>query len=104
MLDTAIIRAYQEKTQRKWDTLYFAIDLHGTIIKRYTGEIIEPYDHAKRVLQELTQMPDIVLILFTSTSQKNLKPFYNSDILMKIRNARIIKLVIFQKSFIITFS
>ena len=56
--------------------LYFAIDLHGTIIKRYTGEDIVAYHGAESVLQTLSKMPDIVLILFTSTSQENLEPFY----------------------------
>lgn len=77
MLDTAITRAYLEKYQKKWDTLYFAIDLHGTIIKRYTGDNIEAYQEAEFVLKMLSKIPDIVLILFTSTSRENLEPFFN---------------------------
>lgn len=76
MISDAIIKAYQEKYLRKWDTLYFAIDLHGTIIKKYTGNSIEAYNGAETVLKALTSLSDVVLILYTSTSEENLKPFY----------------------------
>lgn len=76
MLHDAIVTAYKDKVQRGWDTLYFAVDLHGTIIQRYTGADINPYDHALKVLRALSAMPDIVLILFTSTSREQLEPFY----------------------------
>jgi len=76
MLHHAIIKAFQEKYQRGWDTLYFAVDLHGTIIERYTGENTNSYDGAEEVLKKLSYMPDVVLILFTSTSIESLQPFY----------------------------
>jgi len=76
MILKTIIKAFQEKHQRNWDTLYFAIDLHGTIIKKYTGNNIKPYPLAAEVLRTLSRMPEIVLILFTSTSKEHLKPFY----------------------------
>jgi hypothetical protein len=76
MLLHAIIKAFQEKYQRGWDTLYFAVDLHGTIIERYTGENINSYGGAEEVLRSLSSMPDVVLILFTSTSAESLQPFY----------------------------
>jgi hypothetical protein len=76
MLHDAIITAYKEKIKRDWDSIYFAVDLHGTIIERYTGSGIKPYGHALDVLHALSSMPDIVLILFTSTSKENLKSFY----------------------------
>jgi hypothetical protein len=76
MIRRAIYKAYQEKYKREWDTLYFAIDLHGTIIKRYTGSEIIPYDWAAKTLRFLTLKEDIVLILYTATYFNNLKPFY----------------------------
>lgn len=75
MIYKSIINAYVEKMQRKWEKLYFAIDLHGTIIQKYRGNDIFPYPHVKDVLIELSKMPDIVLILYTSTYVYNLKPF-----------------------------
>lgn len=76
MIADAIIRAYQEKHQRNWDKLYFAVDLHGTIIERYTGNEIKVYPNAEGVLRSLSFRPDVTLILFTSTYQENLKEFF----------------------------
>jgi len=76
MISKAIIRAYQEKYLRKWEVLYFAVDLHGTIIERYTGKDINAYNGAEEVLRYLSNVPHIVLILYTSTSREDLAPFY----------------------------
>lgn len=90
MISDAIIRAYQDKYKRNWDTLYFAVDLHGTIIQRYTGDIIKPYDYSEEALELLSSRSDIVLILYTSTSPENLEPFYrwcdSKDITFKYLN------------------
>ena len=77
MIQDLIIRTYQEKFKRKWDILYFAIDLHGTIIRRYTGKKLDIYKYATETLQYLSSKSDIVLILFTSTYPKDLIPFYS---------------------------
>ena len=77
MLQDAVIRAYKEKNQRNWSTLYVAIDLHGTIIERYTGNELKIYPYAESVLKDLSQRPEIVLILFTSSYPENLKEFYD---------------------------
>jgi len=76
MILNAIIRAYQDKYKRNWDTIYFAIDLHGTIIKKYTGDDIKVYEKAAEALRFITVIPGIIPILYTSTSPDNLKPFY----------------------------
>jgi len=90
MILKPIIKAYQEKYQRKWDTIYFAIDLHGTIIKKYTGEDIQVYPIAAEVLRAISHIREIVLILFTSTSKEQLKPFFKwcheNDITFKYLN------------------
>jgi hypothetical protein len=75
MISKAIIKAYQEMYQRKWTALYFAIDLHGTIIERYTGDDIKAYAGAEEALRMISSIPEIVTILFTSTSEKSLRPF-----------------------------
>lgn len=75
MISKAIIRAYQEMYLRKWNVLYFAIDLHGTIIERYTGNDIKAYDEAEEALEKISSIPEIVPILFTSTSEESLLPF-----------------------------
>jgi hypothetical protein len=76
MISKAIVTAYQEKIKRNWDTLYVAIDLHGTIIERYTDEKVVPYKNAVDVLIELSRMSDITLILYTSTYYSCLRNFY----------------------------
>lgn len=90
MIADAIIRAYQEKYHRKWDKLYFAVDLHGTIIERYTGNEIKAYPEAEEVLKSLSLRSDVTLILFTSSYQDNLKYFFkwcvDRDIVFKYLN------------------
>lgn len=76
MIEDSILAAYIDKYKRNWDTLYIAIDLHGTIIERYTGDEIKPYDWADEALKYLTSLKDIVLILFTSTYPHKLLPFF----------------------------
>lgn len=77
MISTAIIKAYEEKYHRKWGVLYFAVDLHGTIIERYTGDDLKIYPFAEQTLKVLSKRSDIALILFTSSYPDNLKPFYD---------------------------
>jgi hypothetical protein len=76
MIFDTIIKTFEEKNKRNWTTLYFAIDLHGTIINKYKGDQIEPIEFATEVLAELSSTPDIVLILFTSTYPEQLTHFY----------------------------
>jgi hypothetical protein len=76
MIFDTIIKTFEEKNKRNWTTLYFAIDLHGTIINKYKGDEIEPIEFATEVLTELSSTPDIVLILFTSTYLEQLTHFY----------------------------
>lgn len=75
MIEKSIFRAFQEKYKRDWDKLYFAIDLHGTIIHRYKGDDILPYDWAEETLYYLSKKEDIVLILFTSSYPQSIMPF-----------------------------
>jgi hypothetical protein len=71
----AIDSAYVMKKERGWDKIYFAIDLHGTIIKPGRNIVMEFYEGAKETLQYLSQQKDIVLILYTSTKIPALVPF-----------------------------
>lgn len=73
----SIRECYQMKKERNWDTIYIAIDLHGTIIESGRDKQLTPYPDAKEVLQFLNKQKDIILILFTSTKQMMLLPFWN---------------------------
>jgi hypothetical protein len=77
MIYDAVLRAYTEKAQRDWSVLYVAVDLHGTIIERYTGDELKVYQDAEDTLKMLSKRSDIVLILYTSTYPENLKSFYD---------------------------
>lgn len=76
MISKAIKEAFKLKAERNWDTLYFAVDLHGTIIEPGRLKILTPYPKTKEALQYLCSFEDIVLILFTSTKQELLEEFY----------------------------
>jgi hypothetical protein len=71
----SIIDAYKLKKERNWDTLYFAFDLHGTIIEPGRLKDLTIYPNVERVLRFLSEQENIVLILFTSTTHEALKPF-----------------------------
>jgi len=55
--------------QRAWDRMYWAVDLHSTLILPTYGKMmaddVEYYPHALDVMRTLTQRRDIRLILYT---------------------------------------
>jgi len=73
-----------------WNRLYFAIDLHGTIIEPGRLKQLSSYPDAEKVLRFLSQQELIVLILFTSTTMEALQPFFKwckkNDIYFKYLN------------------
>lgn len=74
----AIDRTYKYALGKEWDTLYWAIDLHGTVLEaNYKDEGIERvfFPYAKEVLQLLTQRKDTRLIMFTSTTQEKIDEY-----------------------------
>jgi hypothetical protein len=86
----SIQEAFSMKVERNWDTLYFAIDLHGTIIEPGRLKDLAPFPKAMETLKFLSQQKDIVLILFTSTTMEALQPFWiwckDNDIYFKYFN------------------
>lgn len=73
---SSLSKMYSMKKERNWDTLYFAIDLHDTIIKAGRGIPLTVFTEAEITLKFLSKQPNIVLILYTSTTQEMLEPFY----------------------------
>ena len=59
---------------KKWDCVYWAIDLHGTICKSTRQRISNYtfYKGAKKVLQFLSKQKDIKLILFTCSHKDSI--------------------------------
>lgn len=69
MISKAIKKAYDTAVSRGWDTMYWAVDLHETIMRPTHSKepSTEFYDGAVRVLKTLTERPDQYLILYTSS-------------------------------------
>lgn len=62
---------------RKWDCIYFLIDIHGTIFKPsyYKKETFEWYYYAKETLQLLSRIKEFKLILWTSSHEDKIKQY-----------------------------
>ncbi len=78
MITNAIHRAISKKRERNYPLTYWAIDLHATIIKpTYSkpqhNEKYEFYENAIDVLQWLTELPNQILILWTSTKNDDIQ-------------------------------
>ena len=65
----AFEQAFKRSKEKNWDYIYVLVDIHGTIFKPsyYDIEKYEYYPCAKATLQLLTAIPNIKLILWTSS-------------------------------------
>lgn len=93
MLITFIRKMFDHSFSKEWYETYWAIDLHGTIIKPNYKDVTYPaeyYPHAKKVLQMMSKRPDIKLILFTSSFpneiEEYLKKFKEDEIIFDAVN------------------
>ena len=65
-----IYNSFVKMEQKKWPKLYWLIDVHNTIINgTYKKDMdnVKLYPYAGEVLRRLTDMDDMVLILWTSS-------------------------------------
>ena len=73
---TWIKTMFQHAEKKKWNKVYFMIDIHGTISKpdyrKDTKEIIY-YTYAMETLKILSDRKDIIMILWTSSYPEELK-------------------------------
>lgn len=75
MIQKAIERAFKKAKERNWDKLYFAVDVHDTIVEANYDKGTLPtkfYPQAKEVLQYISTRGDIVLILYTCSHPEEL--------------------------------
>lgn len=69
-----IYRAYDTAKAKKWDMIYWAIDLHGTMVKStYKSEEEEFYPMVKECLKELSKSDKIKLILYTCSYEEHME-------------------------------
>ena len=84
LCDIAIPRAYAIMKERNWDTVYWAVDLHGTVItSNYeSGTYTYINEEAKVALQAISALPETRLILWSSMNgfdQTNVMALFKSD-------------------------
>jgi hypothetical protein len=68
MITKAIRKAHLQAKEKNWDVVYYAMDIHGTMIyPNYEAGVVPKdfYPHAKETLQVLSKIPHIKLILHT---------------------------------------
>lgn len=67
MIIDAIQKSRASFVEKGWSKMYWAFDIHGTILKPTNSSRIsdEFYPHAKEVLQKLQGIQGTVLILYT---------------------------------------
>lgn len=75
----SIERAYSLLQERNWDTIYWAIDLHGTCIKSnyVSGEYEWINEDAKECLQLISKLPESKIILWSSCYFKDFSNICN---------------------------
>ena len=75
----SIERAYNSLTEKNWDTIYWAIDLHDTCIQPKGVDIDLKWvnEDAKTCLQYISSLEESVIILWSSSYQ---------DYLTKVKN------------------
>lgn len=74
----AIEKSFKDKENRKWDTLYWVYDIHGTILKpnyQRGNTPTEFYPYAKEALQLISSCSDIVCILFTCSHPNEINEY-----------------------------
>ena len=72
------INHFRLKEKRGWDKTYWFFDLHGTIVKpNYkAGDIPkEFYPYAKETLQYLSNLKDIVMIMYTCSHPHEIEQY-----------------------------
>ena len=76
-LITTFDNAFKLMHLRKWDYIYVAVDVHGTIFKPTysTEESYDYYPYAKEVLQKLSRRKDVKLILWTASHPEMLEKY-----------------------------
>ena len=77
-LNNAINKAFQIRIKRNWDHIYFAVDIHDTIVQsNYTAGNIptEFYPVAMEALQILTERKDVKLIMYTCSHPHEIQQY-----------------------------
>jgi hypothetical protein len=72
------INHYEHMINRNWDKTYWVFDIHGTILKpnyEYGNIPKEFYPLAKETLQMISEMKDVVMILYTCSHPHEIEQY-----------------------------
>ena len=74
-----IKKMFTHAEKSEWFETYWAVDLHGTIIKpSYKGTEMTYYPYAKETMKLLSERKDIKLILWTSSFPNEIEEYVNN--------------------------
>lgn len=74
----ALKKEWAKKQSRNWDKMYIAVDLHETVMMpSYRANEVEAsiYTEAINCLQHLSNRSDIILIMWTSSTQASINGY-----------------------------
>jgi len=76
-IQLAIDTAFKKAVERKWDCTYWFVDIHDTVLEAdYRKGVSKTFvPMAEKVLQQLSDRPDIVLILWTCSWPEEIKGY-----------------------------
>lgn len=67
-------KAFHRKHEKNWDKIYIAVDIHDTILKSTYSSTrsTEFFPRAQAALRLISERPDCVLILYTSSLKEDI--------------------------------
>lgn len=69
--------AFKKKDERGWEKIYVVVDMHDTIIKAdYNNTSFTFFPYAQETLSLMSKRDDIVLILWSSSHDKQMLDYY----------------------------
>jgi hypothetical protein len=70
----AVNKAFSVARKRGWEYTYWAVDIHETVLVPTYSRVpsVEFYPFAAEVLKDLTERPDVVLIMYTSSKAEDI--------------------------------
>lgn len=74
----AILTQYEVARARRWDRTYWAVDLHGTLIRpNYRDDELSTdfYAHAVETMRLLTRRSDVILIMYTCSWPREVRRY-----------------------------
>jgi hypothetical protein len=78
VVKSILVNHFELMEKRGWDKVYYAFDIHGTILEpnyQYGNTPDKFYPMAKKTLQYLTKLPDICMFLYTCSHPHEIEEY-----------------------------